>query len=105
MGINPRFEAGAAGRGDRAAASWSGDQVYSGRKEHLLIVDDEESVAYTVSEVLRREGYEVDMALSGDEALKKLNIVGYDLILTDLHMEGIDGITVLEAIQRIAPRT
>jgi signal transduction histidine kinase len=105
MGLNPRFESVAAGRGDLTATGWSKDQVYSDRKERLLIVDDEESVAYTVSEVLRREGYDVDMALSGDEAVKKLQVVGYDLILTDLHMEGVDGISVLEAIRRIAPRT
>jgi len=78
---------------------------FSAAPERLLVVDDEESVAFTVSEVLRREGYVVDTALSGDEALRKLKEAQYDLVLTDLHMEGIDGITVLERIRRHTPQT
>ncbi|HXG68521.1 MAG TPA: response regulator [Blastocatellia bacterium] len=71
----------------------------------LLVVDDEESVAFTVSEVLRREGYVVDTALSGQEAIVYLQESQYDLLLTDLHMEGIDGISVLAEARRLAPFT
>lgn len=71
----------------------------------LLVVDDEESVAVTVSEVLRRKGFVVDTALSGQEALDYLHSSQYDLVLTDLHMEGVDGISVLADIQRSAPTT
>ncbi|HEX8186121.1 MAG TPA: response regulator, partial [Blastocatellia bacterium] len=71
----------------------------------LLVVDDEESVAFTVSEVLRLDGYEVDTALSGGEAIERLQGKSYDLVLTDLHMEGGDGISVLSEVRRAAPLT
>jgi signal transduction histidine kinase len=71
----------------------------------LLVVDDEESVALTVSEVLRLDGYDVDTALSGAEAIARLQSNSYDLVLTDLHMEGGDGISVLSEVRRAAPLT
>jgi signal transduction histidine kinase len=71
----------------------------------LLVIDDDESVAITVSEVLRRDGYIVDMAMSGQEALSRLEQSKYDLVLTDLHMEGMDGISVLAEVRRFAPLT
>jgi signal transduction histidine kinase len=71
----------------------------------LLVVDDDESVAITVSEVLRRDGYSVEIALSGDQAIRKLGLIEYDLVLTDLHIEGVDGMTVLKEVQRLAPMT
>ena len=40
-------------------------------RTRLLVVDDEESVALTVSEVLRLDGYEVDTALSGEDAISR----------------------------------
>lgn len=71
----------------------------------LLVVDDEESVALTVSEVLRQEGFQVETASSGDEAVRRLEQAEYDLVLTDLHMDGGDGISVLAEIQQRAPFT
>lgn len=69
----------------------------------VLLVDDDESVALTVSEVLRQDGFEVTTASSGQEAALRLNETVYDLVLTDLHMEGGDGITVLEEVRRHDP--
>ena len=71
----------------------------------LLVVDDEESVALTVSEVLRQEGFRVETASSGGEAVRLLEQAEYDLVLTDLHMEGGDGISVLSEIQQRSPLT
>ena len=71
----------------------------------LLVVDDEESVSLTVSEVLRQEGFEVETASSGTEAVRRLESREFDLVLTDLHMEGGDGISVLAEIQVRAPLT
>ena len=71
----------------------------------LLVVDDEESVAITVSEVLRLEGFEVDTAMSGADAAVQLGRAHYDLVLTDLHMEEGDGISVLEEVRRVSPMT
>ena len=72
----------------------------------LLVVDDEENIVLTISEVLRLEGYEVDMALSGREAVRLLDEGrDYDLVLTDLHMEEGDGLSLLEEVRRRSPLT
>ena len=71
----------------------------------LLVVDDEESVALTIGAVLQQEGFEVDTASSGAEAAERLRVKAYDLVLTDLHMEGGDGLSVLEAVRQHSPLT
>jgi len=71
----------------------------------LLVVDDEESLRITTAAIFEKEGYIVDTASSGDEAIALLNNADYDLVLTDLHMEGGDGLSVLNQIRRQAPLT
>lgn len=71
----------------------------------LLIVDDEESLRITTAAILEKEGYAVDTASSGDEAIALLEQTDYDLVLTDLHMEGGDGLSVLNQIRRQSPLT
>lgn len=71
----------------------------------LLVVDDEESLRITTAAIFEKEGYIVDTAASGDEAIALLNKADYDLVLTDLHMEGGDGLSVLNQIRRHAPLT
>lgn len=71
----------------------------------LLVVDDEESLRITTAAIFQKEGFIVDTASSGDEAIRLLNKADYDLVLTDLHMEGGDGLSVLNQIRRHAPLT
>ncbi|HKR10542.1 MAG TPA: response regulator [Pyrinomonadaceae bacterium] len=71
----------------------------------LLVVDDEESLRITTAAILEKEGYTVDTAASGDEAIALLDQTDYDLVLTDLHMEGGDGLSVLNQIRRHSPLT
>ena len=73
----------------------------------LLVVDDEENVAITVSEILRREGYLVDTSYNGEDAMHSLHTanVPYDLVVTDLHMESLDGLSVLSELRRHFPTT
>jgi signal transduction histidine kinase len=72
----------------------------------LLVVDDEENIALTISEVLRLEGYEVDVASSGSEAARLFDEGReYDLILTDLHMEEGDGLSLIEDVRGRSPLT
>src|SRR5689334_25391534 len=71
----------------------------------LLVVDDEESLRITTAAIFEKEGYIVDTASSGDEAIDLLSKTDYDLVLTDLHMEGGDGLSVLNRIRRHAPLT
>jgi len=73
--------------------------------ESLLVVDDEENVAFTVSEVLRREGYNVETVLTGEAATARMQEKEFDLVLTDLHMENVDGISVLSELRRRYPLT
>jgi len=75
------------------------------RDGRLLVVDDEESLRITTAAILEREGYLVDTASSGDEAIALLEQKDYDLVLTDLHMEGGDGLSVLNQIRRHSPLT
>lgn len=71
----------------------------------LLVVDDEENLRITTSAILENEGYAVDTAASGDEAIALLGNSDYDLVLTDLHMEHGEGLAVLNEIRRNAPLT
>src|ERR1051325_1349747 len=76
------------------------------RGARLLVVDDEENILLTISEVLRLEGYEVETAASGREAVGLIEAgAHYDLVLTDLHMEDGDGLVLLEEIRRRSPLT
>jgi signal transduction histidine kinase len=75
------------------------------RDVRLLVVDDEESLRITTVAILEKDGYVVDTAASGDEALSFLEKRDYDLVLTDLHMEGGDGLSVLNQIRRHSPLT
>ena len=71
----------------------------------LLVVDDEESLRITTAAIFEKEGYVVDTAATGDEAIGLLLNGEYDLVLTDLHMEGGDGLSVLNQIRKHAPLT
>src|ERR1051325_9081994 len=71
----------------------------------LLVVDDEESLRITTAAIFEKEGYIVDTASSGDEAIELMSKSDYDLVLTDLHMEGGDGLSVLNRIRQQSPLT
>jgi signal transduction histidine kinase len=71
----------------------------------LMVVDDEESLRITTAAILEKEGYTVDVASSGNEAVGLLANADYDLVLTDLHMEAGEGLMVLNEIRRNAPLT
>ena len=71
----------------------------------ILVVDDEENLRITTAAILENDGYIVDVAASGDEAIFLLKNSDYDLVLTDLHMEGGDGLSVLTQIRRQSPLT
>ncbi len=64
----------------------------------ILVVDDEENVRITTAAILEQEGYEVDSASDGREALDKVKAGDFDLVLTDLRMEGMDGHALLQEL-------
>jgi DNA-binding response OmpR family regulator len=69
-------------------------------RECILIVDDEGSIRYLLSEELLHAGYQVLTAASGEEALVQLQREEIDLVVLDLQMSGIDGLQVMERIER-----
>jgi DNA-binding response OmpR family regulator len=60
----------------------------------ILVVDDEVDLAEAIGRGLRREGYAVDLAFDGEDAIDKAEVNAYDLICLDITMPGIDGIEV-----------
>jgi DNA-binding NtrC family response regulator len=69
----------------------------------ILVVDDDKLVNEFINETLTRAGYSVHSALSGPEALKLMEETDYDLILTDVRMPEMDGITLLMKIKAVSP--
>jgi two-component system phosphate regulon response regulator PhoB len=68
-------------------------------KENILVVDDEEDILELVQYSLVREGYQVQGALSGEDALKKVAKESFDLIVLDLMLPGIDGLEVAKQLR------
>jgi DNA-binding response OmpR family regulator len=65
----------------------------------VLVVEDEKDLADAIAGGLRREGYAVDLAHAGDEALVKARVYPYDLICLDLNLPGAGGREVCRAIR------
>ncbi len=75
----------------------------SAEKLKVLVVDDEVVLAETMAEALERSGYDVVTAHSGADAIKLLERVEPSVILTDLKMEGMDGLTLLRKAKQELP--
>jgi len=65
----------------------------------ILVVEDEESFSDPLSYLLRKEGFEVDLAGSGPEALELFDRLGADLVLLDLMLPGLSGTEVCRALR------
>jgi len=69
----------------------------------ILVVDDELIVRDSIREWLMEEGFDADMANSGQEALSRLGESPFQLMLLDIKMPGMDGVEVLKKTKEIAP--
>lgn len=67
---------------------------------HILVVDDEELIRKTLRSMLSKAGYAAQTADNGEEALALLQQQPFDLILLDLHMPRMDGMTFLRTLRR-----
>lgn len=74
-------------------------------KTKVLVIDDEEVVRRSLTRVLDREHCEVEQAENGTAGLRALERQGYDAVLLDLRMPGMDGIEVLGQIKNRWPAT
>ncbi len=75
------------------------------KKPRILVVDDEEIALKNLERILKKEDYIVVTAPNGAEAIKKLDTSDFDVVLTDLKMENIGGIDVLEKAKSKYPDT
>jgi len=69
------------------------------QKPNILLVEDEENLHDTLRLNLELEGYEVSSAFTGPEALDKINTEYFDLVILDIMLPDIDGISVLETMR------
>jgi NADP-reducing hydrogenase subunit HndA len=69
----------------------------------ILVVDDELVVIKSAERVLKSEGYSVEGALGGREAILKIGQESFDLVFTDLKMPEVDGITLIRWIKKMKP--
>jgi len=74
-------------------------------RKRILIVDDEELIRITLKDILEKEGYEVSSAEDGKIGWQKFQTEKPVIVLCDLKMPGLDGITLLEKIKQISPDT
>ena len=72
-------------------------------KKHILVVDDEQSIRELCKEFLEDEGYQVTVAVDGEDALEKLKLDYFDLFLVDILMPRMDGFELMFKIKKRQP--
>jgi two-component system, response regulator, stage 0 sporulation protein F len=71
------------------------------KEVRILLVDDEENIRFLFREELEEEGYQIDLASNGFEAIEKVKSSKFDLVVMDIKMPGMDGIQALNEIKNI----
>ena len=71
----------------------------------ILVVDDDEAVRLSYQRCLRAARCDVEAVLNGEDALNALEHASFDVVLLDLRMPGMDGMSVLKAIKTASPRS
>src|SRR5438309_5070574 len=69
----------------------------------ILVIDDEPRILGFLARGLRAEGFVVDVADNGTDALRVARANAYDLVLLDLLLPGVDGLSVLQQLNRTLP--
>jgi excisionase family DNA binding protein len=89
-------------RGDRSPGSVIVDKA-AGRdgRSRVLVVDDESSIRELLQKTLALAEYDVDVAPDGRAALERLRLGNYDLLIADLKMPGMDGLTLIREAKRL----
>jgi DNA-binding NtrC family response regulator len=73
------------------------------KKVHIMVVDDEEIVRSSLTSWLEEDGYDVEAVESGRKALERLPAKGWNLMLVDLKMPGMDGLQLMEEVHKTHP--
>lgn len=71
----------------------------------ILVVDDEKDICMALNIILTKEGYSVKEAYNGEQALERIKQENFDIIMTDIKMEKMDGFQVLKQAQQISPES
>ena len=74
-------------------------------KTTVLVVDDDPAAYGLLREVLAKEGYLVETAESGREALERAGMAFFDVVLSDVRMPDLDGLEVLRGLKQLSPET
>jgi DNA-binding NtrC family response regulator len=74
-------------------------------KAKILVVEDEDMARKNLEHILKKEGYDVVSVDNGKKALEQLRSLDFDLVITDLKMEKVDGMEVLEKSRKLQPYT
>ncbi|HUJ16420.1 MAG TPA: sigma-54 dependent transcriptional regulator [Nitrospirota bacterium] len=74
-------------------------------KPSILVVDDEKDICMVLNILLTKEGYDVKEAYNGEQALEKIRQENFDIVMTDIKMDKLDGFEVLKQAQVISPET
>jgi DNA-binding NtrC family response regulator len=70
----------------------------------ILVVDDDENIITPIEAILKDEGYAVDVARSGSEAIKKSENVAYNVALIDIRLPDMDGTEILRRMKDSIPK-
>jgi excisionase family DNA binding protein len=81
-------------------ASRTPGAVETGERSKILVADDEQAVRDLLVKTLSGGGYQVDTAVDGLSAVERLRASDYDLLITDLKMPGMDGLSVVREARR-----
>jgi DNA-binding NtrC family response regulator len=71
----------------------------------ILVIDDDESIRKTMSAILEEEGYIVDLAATGSEAIQKTKEKVYNIALIDIRLPDMEGVELLKLIKENVPKT
>jgi len=71
----------------------------------ILVVDDDENIRNTVKAILEDEGYIVDLAATGREAIKRTEETAYNVALLDIRLPDMEGVELLKLMKDAVPRT
>jgi DNA-binding NtrC family response regulator len=70
---------------------------------HILVVDDERNIRNNLGMVLEAEGYKIDTASNGDDALLRVKEGPYDMVFIDIQMPKMDGLELLRYVRGLRP--